>query len=73
MPGLNLKSMKASNVLDKPGSCSQCALQPKITAMLISAQSTPAAHPPPTVYDSSPCPPVKHVVPVLGGRNQAFC
>lgn len=66
MPGQNLKSIETDNVLDEPGSCSQCALQPELTTMLILVQSTPAAHPPATEYDSSPYPPVKHTVPVLG-------
>lgn len=65
MPGLNPKSIKDSNVLGKAGSCSQGALQPKLAAMLILVQSTPAAHPPPASRSISPCSPVRHIVPVL--------
>ena len=65
MPGLNLKSIEASNVLYEADSCSRCVPQPKLAAMLISVQSTPTAHPPPATHGSSPPSPVKHMVPVL--------
>lgn len=65
MPGLNPKSSKASNVLGEVGSCCQGALQPKLTAMLILVQSTPAAHAHPASRGSSPHSPVKHMMPVL--------